>query len=588
MHNRAIRRPLKSLFGIFILALSIGISGCALTEKFRSSPSPAPRELTPNQAAIASAHPLATSAGFSILEKGGNAFDAAVAVAAVLGVVEPYSAGMGGGGFWLIQPNGKAPIMLDARETAPADLTNEHFLTNGKFDRDKAINGALSAGIPGQAAAFAMLAKEYGQLPLSTTLSPAIHYARNGFPVDKAYKRLFAWRDSVLGRYPSSAHFYLQGKPTLGQLIRQPDLANTLEILAKEGHKGFYRGPIADKLVAAVRKSGGVWRAEDLRNYRVIKREPIIGTYHDLKIISAPPPSAGGILLVNMLNMLEPIDLAPLSEPNRIHLLAEVMRRAYEDRSIYLGDPDFVDIPTERLTAKSYASARMANFKWTKATPSKPQAHKTAGTHTTHFSILDAQGNRVSTTLSINLAFGSGLVAEGTGVLLNNELDDFALNLKGKNAYGLTGSRPNSLAPGKRPLSSMSPTFIEGEDWLGILGTPGGSRITTMVLLGILEAANEQPVSTWVSRPRFHHQYLPDHIEFEKFYMDPVLQKSLSIKGHKLKALNRQYGNMHAILWRYNPNKVTAASDPRGIGLAATGTLDTKTALDKVQEAISE
>lgn len=581
MFNVSVRQLLPNLLAAFLCITVALTSGCTLTEKF------APRH-TPNQAAIASAHPLATSAGFSILEKGGNAFDAAIAVAAVLGVVEPYSAGMGGGGFWLIQPHGKAPIMLDARETAPAELTEAHFLTNGVFDRDKAINGALSAGIPGQAAAFALLAKEYGRLPLTTTLAPAINYARNGFPIDKAYKRLFAWRDSVLSRYPSSAHFYQKGAPTLGDMILQPDLANTLEVLAAKGHKGFYSGPVAAKLIAAVQQAGGVWRAEDLQDYRVIKREPIIGTYHDLKIISAPPPSAGGILLVNMLNMLEPIDLASLSEPNRIHLLAEVMRRAYEDRSQYLGDPDFVDIPTAQLTAKSYAQERMANFSWTTATPSKPQPHKPAGTHTTHFSILDAQGNRVSTTLSINLAFGSGLVAEGTGVLLNNELDDFALDLKGKNAYGLTGSLPNSLAPGKRPLSSMSPTFIEGEDWLGILGTPGGSRITTMVLLGILEAADKQPVGRWVSRPRFHHQYLPDHIEFEKFYTDPILTKSLAAKGHQIKRLKRHYGNMHAVLWRHNPNSVTAASDPRGVGLAATGSLDNATAVEKLQEATNE
>jgi gamma-glutamyltranspeptidase/glutathione hydrolase len=364
------------------------------------------------------------------------------------------------------------------------------------------------------------------------------------------------------------------------------DLADTMEAMGRQGVKGFYHGPVAKKLVSAVKKAGGVWQLSDLADYRVVRREPIIGTYRDIKIISAPPPSAGGILLVNMLNMLEAIDLPELSESNRIHLLAEVMRRAYEDRSLYLGDPDFVDIPTDRLTAKSYASARMANFKWTEATPSRVMPHKSGGHHTTHFSVLDTDGNRVSATLSINLPFGSGFIAEGTGVLLNNELDDFSLDISGQNAYGLPGSLPNKLAPGKRPLSSMSPTIIEAENWVGILGTPGGSRIATMVLLAILEAAHGKSVEAWVALPRFHHQYLPNQIEFEKAYLDPILQRSLSAKGHKLKRLNQQYGNMHAILWHKDTGTVTAASDPRGMGLAATGSLDSNTALQRLREAI--
>jgi gamma-glutamyltranspeptidase/glutathione hydrolase len=497
-------------------------------------------------------------------------------VAAVLGVVEPYSAGVGGGGFWLLQPAGQNPVVLDARETAPKNLTTQNFLTNGEFDRDKAINGALAAGIPGQPAAFALLAKEYGQLPLTTTLWPAIYHAQQGFPVDRAYKRLYAWRKDVLARYPSSKQLYHNGNPALGDIIKQPDLAVTLTRLAEQGHDGFYQGATATQLVQSVAAAGGVWTLSDLKDYRVIKREPIVGQYHDLKIISAPPPSAGGILLVNMLNMLEPIDFNNVSEPNRIHLLAEVMRRAYEDRSQYLGDPDFVDIPTDRLTSKPYAKERMENFKWTHATPSKIKAQHYEGTHTTHFSILDTKGNRVSVTLSINLPFGAGLVAAGTGVLLNNELDDFSLDMTGNNAYGLPASSPNSLAPGKRPLSSMSPTIIEGNDWIGILGTPGGSRITTMVLLGFLEAAAGRPVEEWVNRPRFHHQFLPDRIEFEKSYLTTVMEKSLRQKGHELKSLDRRYGNMQAIHWGITENRVTAASDSRGVGLAATGQLDAR------------
>jgi len=553
---------------VALLSLAATLLGCTTTKTTHQTN-------TPGQAAIASAHPLATQAGLDVLNQGGNAFDAGIAIAAVLGVVEPYSAGIGGGGFWLIQPAGQKAVMIDARETAPQKLTASAYYTNNEFDRDKAINGALAAGIPGQPAAFAYLAEHYGNLTLTETLESAIHHAKNGFQTNPVYQRLLEWRAPVMERYPSSHHFILQQQSNEHPTLYQPDLANTLEQLAQKGHSGFYQGQVANRLVESVNAAGGLWSLKDLEQYQVILRQPITGTYHDLTITSAAPPSAGGILLVNMLNMLEPYNLQEYSTVERAHLIAEVMRRAYKQRSKHIGDPDFFNVPTTKLTSKAFAKQQMSDFDWEKASVSAQLNIEQEGTHTTHFSVLDQEGNRLSATLSINLPFGSGFVAEGTGVLLNNELDDFSLERDGENAYGLTGGKANSLEPGKRPLSSMTPTFIENDQWLGILGTPGGSRITTMVLLGVLEASQLTEPDQWVSLKRFHHQYLPDRIEVEPDTFTQTELEALKDKGHSIKMLNRQYGDMQAILWRKGGDntEVLAASDPRRIGEAKVTSL---------------
>ncbi|MED5388623.1 MAG: gamma-glutamyltransferase [Pseudomonadota bacterium] len=525
----------------------------------------------PGKSAVASAHPLATDAGMAILEKGGNAYDAAIAVAAALAVVEPYSAGMGGGGFWLLHRESDGlQTFVDARETAPdAAIATMYQDRDGQVVRDWAVNGPSAAGIPGQAAAFVHLAENYGTLPLSTTLAPAIRLAKEGFEVEAHYRKLAGYRQDVLNRFPEAAGIFLHNGqvPPVGHVIRQPDLARVLTLLAEKGKAGFYQGEVARQLVEGVEQAGGIWTLDDLANYQVIERSPTVTAFKNARIISAPPPSAGGIVMGQALNILSQFE----GEPDT-HLIVEAMRRAYQDRARYLGDPDFVDIPVDKLLSSEYAKQRASTINPDEATPSHTLGEPLTveeGFHTTHLSVLDKAGNRVAATLSINLPFGSGFVAPGTGVLLNNEMDDFSAKPGSPNAYGLVGSEANAIAPGKRPLSSMTPTFVEFDDRVAILGTPGGSRIITMVMLGVLEAANDQPVEAWVNRVRFHHQYLPDEVQAEPEFVGSEAAKELMLRGHHVVSTGRNYGNMQAILWRKDSNEVTAASDPRGIGGAA-------------------
>ena len=486
------------------MAMRILLGLCLLLPSLLNATQSSPSK--PNQFAVASAHHLATEAGIKTLEQGGNAFDAAITVAAVLGVVEPYSAGIGGGGFWLLhqnQPNQGRTIMLDARERAPAAAHADLYLDdNGQVDRDLAINTGLSAGIPGQAAAFVHLAQYYGKRSLAANLKPAIKLAKKGFPSNAVYTRLAGWRKDVLARYPASAEVFLSnGDPiTEGTPIIQKDLAKTLTALAKQGFAGFYQGPIAHQLVAGVNAAGGNWQLADLANYRVIERQPIQFQFGDATIWSAAPPSSGGLVLAQLFGMLEHFPTLDSHQPEHIHLLVEMMRRAYRDRAEHLGDPDFVSIPTAKLTSETYLAALAKSIDPDQATASSslgPPLDQERGNHTTHFSIIDREGNQVAATLSINLPFGSGVVAPGTGILLNNEMDDFSAKPGSPNAFGLVGSQANAIAPGKRPLSSMTPTMMEfgapDDRYRAILGTPGGSRIITMVFLGMLEALAEKP-----------------------------------------------------------------------------------------------
>lgn len=557
----------QSLFTV--VTLTLFLLGCSTT----------PNKPLPH-AAIASAHPLATQAGFQILDEGGNAFDAAIAVAATLAVVEPYSAGMGGGGFWMLHvenSDSSTPpkqVMIDAREMAPGAAHRDMYLdAEGNVDRDKAINGPLAAGIPGQAAAFAHLAENYGALPLSQSLAPAIHIANEGFPVYELYRSRLNMRQQAIKRYPYTAALFLDGGeiPALNTLIKQTDLAHTLTLLAEKGFDGFYRGEVAEKLVAGAKTAGGIWTLDDLANYQIKERAPLIGNYRHHTIIAPPPPSSGGVALITILNQLEPYRWESMPEVQQIHLITEAMRRAYRDRAIYLGDSDFVDVPVKKLISKENGDQWRNSIDLNHATASKdlgePVAHQ-EGHHTTHFSVLDQEGNRVSATLSINLPFGSAFAAPGTGVLFNNEMDDFSAKPGAPNAYGLVGNEANAIEPGKRPLSSMTPIFIESEDQVAILGTPGGSRIITMVLLGALEFFQGKEPEEWVSRPRFHHQYLPDTIQYEENAFSKDVLQALQELGHNTKNVGRQYGNMQAILWNKDNQSVTAASDPRGVGQA--------------------
>lgn len=532
----------------------------------------------PGAAAIASAHPLATQAGIEILKQGGNAFDAAVAVSATLAVVEPYSSGLGGGGFYLLYEAARNRfVMLDARETAPASASPADYLdAGGHLDRNLSINSALAAGIPGIPAALGKLARDYGKLPLSTTLAAAIRYAREGFPVTEHYREMAAYRLDVMQQRPAVAAIFLHDSqvPELGYIIKQPQLAQTLTTIAEQGSAAFYSGELAEEIVDGVNAQGGSWALHDLKNYEVVKRRPTISDYHDIRIISAPPPSSGGIVLGQALNILEYFDLQSMDEVTRKHVIIEAMRRAYRDRAAYLGDSDYVDVPIDRLLNEDYAVGLALEIDLNHATPSSSLppfgSSQAGGTNTTHFSIIDEQGNRVSATLSINLPFGNAMLAGDTGVLLNNELDDFALQPGAPNAYGLVGSAANAIAPGKRPLSSMTPTFLETDDKVAILGTPGGSRIISMVLLAVLEFAGGGLPEEWVSAPRYHHQYLPDVVQYEPNALSASVMNGLRAMGHTLKNVGRRYGNMQAILWHKPTNLVFAASDPRGEGSAET------------------
>lgn len=526
--------------------------------------------------AIASAHPLATEAGFEVLGEGGNAFDAAVAVTAALAVVEPYSSGLGGGGFWLLHRahDGKE-VMVDGRERAPLAAHRDLYLdAEGKVIPGLSVDGPLAAGIPGVPAALEHLARHYGRLSLRRTLAPAIRLAREGFAVDEHYRRLARFRLEALRASPAGADQFLVngGIPDSGHVLRQPDLARTLESIAQEGAAGFYRGQLALRLVAGVRAAGGIWSLEDLSDYRVKERAPIRGDYQGYRITAASPPSSGGVVLMQILNQLALLGAESGDSLLGRHLMIESMRRAYRDRALYLGDPDFVTLPTARLLSRHYAAQLVATIDPRRATPSGelPGAAPVGeGHHTTHFSILDREGNRVAATLSINYPFGSGFVPPGTGVLLNDEMDDFSAKPGVPNVYGLVGGEANAIAPGKRMLSSMTPTFVENGERLAILGTPGGSRIITMVLQGVLDFVAGAGAEAIVSRPRIHHQYLPDRVEAEPDALSESGIEALRRLGHAVEVRKRPWGNMQVVTLDRRTGRMEAASDPRGIGRAA-------------------
>ena len=530
---------------------------------------------SPPAAAIASAHPLATQAGHEILASGGNAFDAAVAITAALAVVEPTGSGLGGGGFWLLhRESDNFDIMLDGRERAPLAAHRDMYLdSGGQVIPGLSVDGPLAAAIPGTPAAIDHLASQYGRLPLTKSLAPAIRLARKGFTIDEHYQRLAKFRLQALRASRSSAKVFLENKevPSPGFIIKQPDLAKTLETIAKQGKDGFYSGPIAKKLVDGVRKSGGIWSMQDLIEYSVIERPPLQGQYQDIHITATAPPSSGGVALLTMLNILANYHLNDLDSSTQKHLIIETMRRAYRDRAEFLGDPDYVDIPVQRLIHPFYADGLNVSIRLDQATPSSSLPGTPGGddgAHTTHFSVLDREGNRVAATLTINLPFGSGFMPPGTGILLNDEMDDFSIKSGVPNVYGLIGAHANAIAPGKRPLSSMTPTFLDDGEKIALFGTPGGSRIITMLLLAVLDFAQGGDPASWVSVKRYHHQFMPDAVSYEPNAFSEDEVSRLVALGHILKQRDAPYGNMQAVLWDRKLNKVLAASDPRGNGLA--------------------
>ena len=534
---------------------------------------PAATGLEPSGAAIASAHSLATAAGHEILGRGGNAFDAAVAVAAVLAVVEPYASGLGGGGLWLLHraADGRQ-LMVDARETAPAGARPGQYVDgSGKPIRGATTRGGTAAAVPGAPAALVHVAEHFGALPLAESLAPAIRHARGGFPVGERYARLAGTRRRLLQENAEASRIFLDGggAPQAGWRLRQTDLAATLERLARDGSEGFYGGPVARALVESVNQAGGAWQLADLARYRVVERTPLRFQFRGATVTTATLPSAGGIALAQCLQILERFEAVDARTPRGAHLVIEALRRAFRDRAAYLGDADYVAVPLERLTSRAYAGAMAATIDPKTATRSEAPARKPAAAesaNTTHLSVVDAAGNRVAATLTINLVFGSGIVARGTGVLLNNEMDDFTVQPDVPNAFRLRGGEANAIAPGKRPLSSMTPTFVEDAKGVLVLGTPGGSRIVSQVLLAVLDYVQAPAVdlAAMVGAPRYHHQWWPDEVEVEPGGFSEKWRAALASQGHRVEPARRKWGNMQAVIKSRQSGAAQAASDPRG------------------------
>ncbi|MEY4761498.1 MAG: hypothetical protein RLZZ200_1354 [Pseudomonadota bacterium] len=529
----------------------------------------------PARAAIASAHPLATAAGLEVLAKGGNAFDAAVAVSAALGVVEPSGSGLSGGGLFLLHTakDGRN-VVIDAREVAPKAATRDMYLDKeGNPIRGASTSTALAAGVSGEPAGLALLQSKYGRLPLKASFAPAIRLAKEGFAM---YPRLNAglnFKKAQIAKVSDGARVFLDAKGdaiAVGRTLKQPQLARTLQTLADEGLQSFYTGRLAQQIVDGVRSIGGIWTLEDLAAYQVVEREPIVGHYRDVTLISAPPPSSGGIALVEALNVLEGYDLDQLDVTTRRHVIAEAMRRAARDRAVYLGDTAFTDVPVALLTDKAYAAGLRTSIRLDKATPSAmladaPESH--SGPNTTHFSIVDGEGNRVAGTITLNAGFGTGLVIPGTGLLLNNQMDDFSIKPGVPNIYGLIGAAANAIAPGKRMLSSVTPTFVEGPRGFMVVGSPGGSVITGAVLLATLNWIEGRSAQEIVAAPRIHHQYQPDLLMYEDAALDAAGVEALQKLGHQLRK-RETWGNLQVVTYDAATGRVSAASDPRGVGTA--------------------
>jgi len=512
----------------------------------------------PQQSMVVAAQEKAAEAGIHMLNQGGNAFDAAAATALALGVIEPGSSGIGGGGFFLLYiAKEDRYVMLDARETSPKLAGHGEV-----YQTASSVDGPQSAGVPGLAAGVDHLVSRYGNLNRTIVTQPAIDLAKKGFEVGPRLKRMLDWRGKAFNDVARNQFLS-------GNVIKQVALAETLERFAIGGGEDFYRGETAGRLVADMKRDGGLIREADLAAYRVIEREPVTFDYQNYRVISAPLPSSGGMTLAHVFGQLKHDDLKGMHATDRAHLLIESMKRAYRDRNAHMGDSDFVEIP-DLLNAQRLKSLRSA-IAMEKATPSAELGNSSdaigPGTDTTHFSVIDDEGNMVSATLSINYAFGSAYVSPSTGILLNDEMDDFATRPGKPNAYGLVQGGANAVAPGKRMLSSMTPTFVIGPDRTFIVGTPGGSRIISMVLLSSLGfMLNESAPADWVNVPRFHHQFLPDVVQHESGAFSPVVAAELEKRGHTLKPMSRQYGNMHAIVLDRKTGNLTGIADARGEG----------------------
>ncbi|WP_421507485.1 gamma-glutamyltransferase [Erwinia rhapontici] len=524
---------------------------------------------------VASVDATATEVGVKILEQGGNAVDAAVAVGYALAVTHPQAGNLGGGGFMLLRTASGNTTSIDFREMAPVHASRDMFLdAAGNADSKKSLTSHLASGVPGTVAGFSLASQKYGTLPLSTLIKPALELARKGIVVnDSLADDLNVYGKEVLvGHANSKAIFFkADGTPYLkGEKLVQRNLARSLELIAQQGPDAFYKGKIADEIAGEMQQHGGLISKTDLANYRAIERKPISGTYRGYDVFSMPPPSSGGIHIVQILNILENFDLTKMGfgSADAIQVMAEAEKYAYADRSEYLGDPDFVKVPWQALTSKAYAKSLAQQIDVTKARPSaeiKPgNLAPYESNQTTHFSVVDKDGNAVAVTYTLNTTFGSGIVAGDSGILLNNEMDDFSAKPGTPNFFGLVGGEANAVQPYKRPLSSMSPTIIakDGKTWL-VTGSPGGSRIITTVLQMVVNSIDfGMNVAEATNEPRFHHQWLPDQLRVEKGFSPDTL-KLLSQKGQNVKVMSAM-GSTQSIM--LGPDGMRyGASDPRTI-----------------------
>jgi gamma-glutamyltranspeptidase / glutathione hydrolase len=524
---------------------------------------------------------IAAQFGADILRQGGNAVDAAVATGFALAVTYPRAGNIGGGGFMVIHSvERNEDVAIDYRETAPLAATRDMYLgADGKPDTDKSRNSALGIGVPGTVAGLALALEKYGsgKFTLAQIVKPAIELARNGFIVTDDVADTLPDMYRRMARWPNSAKAFSRADGTPlhdGDRLTQPDLAATLQAIAEQGPRGFYEGPVAEKLAKVVSDAGGIITADDLKSYSAVVRTPVRGNYRGYDIVSMPLPSSGGTVLLETLNILEGFPMSDMKQGSAasLHLIIEAMRRAYADRARYLGDPAFVNAPTQVLLAKDYAAKQRASIDLARATPSADvlqAAPQREGSNTTHYSVIDSSGNAVSNTYTLNFPYGVGLVADGTGVLLNNELDDFTAAPGASNAFGLVGFEANLPGPGKRPLSSMSPTIVlkDGNPVL-VTGTPGGSRIISAVLQIVVNVLDyKMDVAAAVAAPRVHHQWMPDEVRVERGFPAETLDE-LRAKGHQMiEPLGQTSANSIAV----TENGLLGAPDPRTRGAEAAG-----------------
>lgn len=526
------------------------------------------------QGMVASVDAMATQVGVDILKQGGNAVDAAVAVGYALAVTHPQAGNLGGGGFMLLRTKDGATTAIDFREMAPAGATRDMFLDEqGNPDSKKSLTSPLASGTPGTVAGLSLALEKYGSLPLNSVVRPAIKLAQEGFIVNDALADdLKTYGSEVLPHHENSkAIFWKDGEPLKkGDKLVQQDLANSLTMIAENGPDAFYKGEIARQIAQQMQQNGGLITTDDLAAYQAVERTPVSGEYRGYQIFSMPPPSSGGIHIVQILNILENFDMKKygFGSADAIQIMAEAEKYAYADRSEYLGDPDFVNVPWQALTSKAYAKSIAGQIDINKAKPSSEiRPGKLApyeSDQTTHFSAVDKDGNAVAVTYTLNTTFGTGIVAGNTGILLNNQMDDFSAKPGVPNVYGLVGGEANAVGPKKRPLSSMSPTIVvkDGKTWL-VTGSPGGSRIITTVLQMVVNTIDfGMNVAEATNAPRFHHQWLPDELRVEKGFSPDTL-KLLEQKGQKV-ALKGAMGSTQSIM--VGPDgELYGASDPRSV-----------------------